>query len=115
MLITGGAGCIGSNFVHYWRAAHPHDRLVVLDALTYAGNLHNLALAEDASFRFVQGDIGDAALVELLLREERIDTLVNFAAESHVDRSIAGPDAFIQTNIVGTHSLLMADFYHPMS
>jgi dTDP-glucose 4,6-dehydratase len=106
LLVTGGAGFIGSNFVHYWRAAHPGDRVVVLDALTYAGNLHNLALADDATFRFVRGDIADAARVESLLREERIDTLVNFAAESHVDRSIAGPGAFIQTNVVGTHALL---------
>jgi dTDP-glucose 4,6-dehydratase len=109
LLITGGAGFIGSNFVHYWRVAHPHDRLVVLDALTYAGNLRNLeSLTSDAAFRFVRGDIADPALVVSLLREERIDTLVNFAAESHVDRSIAGPGAFIQTNVVGTHTLLAA-------
>ncbi len=109
LLVTGGAGFIGSNFVHHWRAAHPGDRVVVLDALTYAGNPRNLDGLEDAAaYRFVQGDIADQARVESLLREEDIDTLVNFAAESHVDRSIAGPDAFIQTNIVGTHSLLAA-------
>jgi dTDP-glucose 4,6-dehydratase len=109
LLVTGGAGFIGSNFVHYWRAAHPGDRVVVLDALTYAGNPRNLEGLEDAgAYRFVQGDIANQPLVESLLREEDIDTLVNFAAESHVDRSIAGPDTFIQTHIVGTHALLAA-------
>jgi dTDP-glucose 4,6-dehydratase len=108
-MITGGAGFIGSNFVHYWCGEHPADRVVVLDSLTYAGNLQNLlGLRHLDSFRFVRGDIADQALVESLLREESIDTLVHFAAESHVDRSIAGPDAFIQANIVGTHSLLKA-------
>jgi len=109
MLVTGGAGFIGSNFVQYWRREHSGDRVVVLDALTYAGNPANLeTLVEAPEFRFVRGDIADTALVEHLLREERIDTLVHFAAESHVDRSIHGPDAFIQTNVVGTHSLLKA-------
>jgi dTDP-glucose 4,6-dehydratase len=109
LLITGGAGFIGSNFVHHWLDLHRDDRVVVLDALTYAGNRHNLAGAEsNPRFRFVHGDIGDGALVEQLLREERIDTIVHFAAESHVDRSILGPDAFVEANIVGTHSLLKA-------
>jgi dTDP-glucose 4,6-dehydratase len=109
LLITGAAGFIGSNFVHYWMAQHPHDRIVVLDALTYAGNLANLDPVKDnPRFRFVHGDIRDQALVEDLLRAENIDTLVHFAAESHVDRSISGPDAFIETNILGTHSLLKA-------
>jgi dTDP-glucose 4,6-dehydratase len=109
LLVTGGAGFIGANFVHYWQARYPDDRLVVLDALTYAGNRLNLKDAEQHSgFRFVHGDICDAALVGKLLREEDIDTLVHFAAESHVDRSIDGPDAFIHTNIVGTHVLLKA-------
>jgi dTDP-glucose 4,6-dehydratase len=109
LLVTGGAGFIGANFVHYWLAAHPGDRLLVLDALTYAGNLANLKAAKDrAEYRFVHGNICDTALVEQLLREERLDTIVHFAAESHVDRSIEGPDAFIQTNIVGTHCLLKA-------
>jgi dTDP-glucose 4,6-dehydratase len=109
VLVTGGAGFIGSNFVHYWRRAHPDDRIVVLDSLSYAGNLHNLAgLANRTAFRFVHGDIADAALVASLLRDEKIDTLVHFAAESHVDRSITGPDAFIAANVVGTHSLLKA-------
>ena len=82
---------------------------MVLDALTYAGNLANLKAAEGrAEYRFVQGNICDTALVEQLLREERLDTVVHFAAESHVDRSIEGPDAFVQTNIIGTHSMLKA-------
>jgi dTDP-glucose 4,6-dehydratase len=109
LLITGGAGFIGANFVHYWLAQHPGDRLVVLDALTYAGNLANLEAARKRpEFRFVEGDIRNTALVEQLLREESLDTIVHFAAESHVDRSIEGPDAFIETNVIGTHSMLKA-------
>jgi dTDP-glucose 4,6-dehydratase len=109
LLITGGAGFIGCNFVHYWIKHHPEDRIVVLDALTYAGNLANLEPVKDhPNFRFVHGDIRDQALVERLLREEGLDTIVHFAAESHVDRSILGPDAFIETNIIGTHNLLKA-------
>ena len=109
LLVTGGAGFIGANFVHYWRNAYSDTRVVVLDALTYAGNRANLDTVEgDGQFRFVQGDILDQPLVEKLLREEEIDTIVHFAAESHVDRSIHGPDAFIETNINGTHSLLKA-------
>jgi len=109
LLITGGAGFIGANFVHYWLAQHPGDCLVVLDALTYAGNLANLeSVKASPALRFVRGDIRDAALVEGLLREAHIDTIVHFAAESHVDRSIHGPDAFIETNVQGTHSMLKA-------
>ena len=109
LLVTGGAGFIGANFVHHWLARHPGERLVVLDALTYAGNLTSLAAArERKEFRFVHGNICDTALVEDLLRAERTDTIVNFAAESHVDRSIAEPDPFVTTNVVGTHSLLRA-------
>ena len=107
LLITGAAGFIGSNFVHYWHQSNPKDRLVVLDALTYAGNRANLAACEGTGwYTFVQGSVCDQGLVEGLLREHEIDTLVHFAAESHVDRSITGPDAFIETNIVGTHTLL---------
>jgi dTDP-glucose 4,6-dehydratase len=106
LLVTGGAGFIGANFVREWRAAHPGDGLVVLDLLTYAGNRASLEGLENVEL--VVGDIGDTALVECLLRDRGIDTVVHFAAESHVDRSIAGPDAFIATNIVGTHSLLKA-------
>jgi dTDP-glucose 4,6-dehydratase len=109
LLITGGAGFIGANFVHHWANAHPDDTLIVLDALTYAGNRANLdPVRGHARVRFVQGDICDVPLVERLLREWEIGTVVHFAAESHVDRSITGPDAFIKTNIEGTHSLLMA-------
>ncbi|MFH7320730.1 dTDP-glucose 4,6-dehydratase [Desulfurivibrio sp. D14AmB] len=109
LLITGGAGFIGANFVHYWARQHPGDRLVVLDALTYAGNPANLeGLPAGADWRLVHGDICDQPLVEQLLAAEKIDTIVHFAAESHVDRSIAGPEAFVQTNIVGTHTLLLA-------
>ena len=109
LLVTGAAGIIGANFVHYWLAKHPGDRVVAFDALTYAGNRHNLDSVQDnPALRFVQGDIRDTALVEQLLKEESTDTLVHFAAESHVDRSITGPDAFIETNVVGTHSLLKA-------
>jgi len=109
LLVTGGAGFIGSNFVHHWLRGHPGERLVVLDALTYAGNAANLhTVMQRPDFRFVHGDICDGALVERLLREEQLDTIVHFAAESHVDRSIHGPDAFVQTNVVGTHSLLKA-------
>lgn len=109
LLVTGGAGFIGANFVHHWLARHPGGRLVVLDALTYAGNFGNLASArEREEFRFVHGSICDTALVVDLLRTEHIDTIVNFAAESHVDRSILAPDAFVETNVVGTHSLLRA-------
>ena len=109
LLVTGGAGFIGTNFVHYWRVAHPQDRIVVLDALTYAGHKANLgAVLDHAAFRFVQGDIQNHALVRELLQEEKVDTLVHFAAESHVDRSIHGPDTFIETNVRGTHTLLKA-------
>lgn len=106
LLVTGGAGFIGGNFVHYWNARHPEARVIVLDALTYAGNRSTLAGAPNAEL--VVGDIRDAALVEQLLRTHAINTIVHFAAESHVDRSIKGPDAFIDTNILGTNSLLKA-------
>lgn len=109
ILVTGGAGFIGSNFVHYWLDHYPQERIVVLDSLTYAGNRENLSTVEDNPlFSFSHGDILDTVLVEKLLRREAIDTLIHFAAESHVDRSILGPDAFLRTNIEGTHSLLKA-------
>ncbi|HEY7900677.1 MAG TPA: dTDP-glucose 4,6-dehydratase [Caulobacteraceae bacterium] len=106
ILITGGAGFIGANFVRLWRERRPADVIVVLDALTYAGNRTNLDGVADLVF--VEGDIRDQALVEKLLDDHRVDTLVNFAAESHVDRSIHGPDAFVDTNVVGAHALLKA-------
>ncbi len=109
ILVTGGAGFIGSNFVHYWCDRYPTDRVVVLDALTYAGNRNNLVeLEERANLRFVQGNICDRPLIDALLQEEAVDSLVHFAAESHVDRSILGPDAFVRTNVVGTFTLLEA-------
>jgi len=106
LLVTGGAGFIGANFVHFWRARHPEDTILVLDLLTYAGNPANIAGLPGVEL--VEGDILDTDLVERLLRERNIATIVHFAAESHVDRSITGPDAFVSTNVVGTHSLLKA-------
>jgi dTDP-glucose 4,6-dehydratase len=106
LLVTGGAGFIGANFVHYWRQHHAGDAIIVLDALTYAGNRANLAGLNDVAFE--HGDIRDTALVERLLGDHGIDTIVHFAAESHVDRSIHGPAAFVDTNVLGTLSLLTA-------
>jgi dTDP-glucose 4,6-dehydratase len=109
LLVTGGSGFIGSNFVRLALEKHSKIRLVNLDKLTYAGNPANLTdLETDSRYRFVQGDICDAPLVEQLFAEEQIDMVVHFAAESHVDRSITGPGAFIQTNILGTFVLLEA-------
>jgi dTDP-glucose 4,6-dehydratase len=109
LLVTGGAGFIGANFCHHWCAAHPQDRLVVLDSLTYAGNLASIAaLIEAARVRFVRGDIGERERLQTLLAEEAIDTIVNFAAESHVDRSIEDPAQFLRTNVLGTGALLAA-------
>ncbi len=107
ILVTGGAGFIGSNFVHYLLEKYPAYRVVVYDKLTYAGNLDNLRdVASNARYAFVRGDITDAATVERVVREHKIDTLVNFAAETHVDRSIMDADAFIQTDVYGTYVLL---------
>ena len=104
LLVTGGAGFIGANFVRRRRQRQPRERLVVLDALTYAGNLASLEGVD--GFTFVRGDICDAELVESVLRDHAIDVVVHFAAESHVDRSIVGPGAFVRTNVVGTSTLL---------
>lgn len=113
ILVTGGAGFIGSNFVHHWAATYPQERLVVLDALTYAGNRQTLASLEVLpQFRFVQGNICDRNLIDTLLREEQIGTVAHFAAESHVDRSILGPEAFVQTNVIGTFTLLESFRHH---
>ena len=106
LLVTGGAGFIGTNFVRHWRATHADDTIVVLDLLTYAGNPANLAGLDGVDL--VHADIRDGDRVEALLRERALDTIVHFAAESHVDRSIHAPDAFIDTNVLGTHSLLKA-------
>jgi len=113
LLVTGAAGFIGANFVHYWMRQHPDDRLVAYDALTYAGNRANLdPQKNNPNFSFVHADICDYDRVLETLRANDVDTLVHFAAESHVDRSITGPDAFIQTNVVGTHTLLKAAREH---
>ncbi|MFM8737332.1 MAG: dTDP-glucose 4,6-dehydratase, partial [Betaproteobacteria bacterium] len=113
ILVTGGAGFIGSNFVLDWRAAHPDEAVLNLDALTYAGNRENLASLEgDAGHVFVHGDITDRALVDRLLAEHQPRAIVHFAAESHVDRSIHGPGAFVKTNIEGTYTLLEAARAH---
>lgn len=113
LLITGGAGFIGSNFVQYVLRHYEDVRLVNLDALTYAGNLDNLARCQnDPRYTFVRGDIRDRELVERLFDEYDFDTVVNFAAESHVDRSITDPELFLTTNIIGTQTLLDAAKHH---
>lgn len=106
LLVTGGAGFIGANFVRRHRREKPNDVVVVLDALTYSGNRHNLAGLDDVDL--VEGDICDLGLVSSLLAGRQIETIVHFAAETHVDRSIAAPDAFVTTNVIGTHTLLKA-------
>lgn len=107
ILITGGCGFIGSNFIRHALQYYPDYRIVNLDKLTYAGNPGNLTDVEkNYRYRFVKGDIGDGALVRQIFAEEQIDTVIHFAAESHVDRSIAGPAEFVQTNIFGTFNLL---------
>ena len=109
ILITGGAGFIGTNFVYYQLQHHPEDQVVCLDALTYAGNLENLTEAlKNPRFRFVKGDIADREAVNALFEEEKPDIVVNFAAESHVDRSITQPELFLRTNIMRTQVLLDA-------
>ncbi|QEA52672.1 dTDP-glucose 4,6-dehydratase [Loigolactobacillus coryniformis] len=106
-LVTGGAGFIGANFVHYLLAAHPEDTIVNLDLLTYAGNIHNLEdLKDEPRHHFVQGNITNRELVTHLVHEFNIDGIINFAAESHVDRSILHPEVFIETNVQGTLALL---------
>lgn len=109
ILVTGGAGFIGSNFIYHQLRHHPEDQIVCLDALTYAGNLENLKNAiEQKRFSFVKGDIADRGLVFALFEREGFDLVVNFAAESHVDRSIEDSQAFLRTNVLGTHVLLDA-------
>jgi dTDP-glucose 4,6-dehydratase len=109
LLVTGGAGFIGANFVQYWAKNYPDDKIIVLDALTYAGNQASLEpVSCHQGYRFVHGDILDRELVTKLLVDEKLDTVIHFAAESHVDRSIHEPDAFIRTNVTGTYELLQA-------
>jgi dTDP-glucose 4,6-dehydratase len=107
VLVTGGAGFIGSNFVRYWLRRHPGDRVVVLDLLTYAGNRASLADVED-DVLFVEGDIADGDLAESLLRDEGVDVVVNFAAESHNSLAVVDPGRFFRTNVLGTQTLLEA-------
>lgn len=108
-LITGGAGFIGSNFIYYLLDRHPEDQVVCVDALTYAGNLETLAdAAKNPRFRFVKADIADRQSVYALFEAEKLDVVVNFAAESHVDRSIKDPEIFLRTNVIGTSVLLDA-------
>lgn len=107
--VTGGAGFIGSNFVYYELEKHPEDEIVCLDALTYAGNLETLEEAmKNPKFKFVKGDIADRKFIYDLFEKEKFDIIVNFAAESHVDRSIEEPEIFLQTNIMGTQVLMDA-------
>ena len=111
LLVTGGAGFIGSNFIRYWFREHPTDSIINLDKLTYAGNLENLKdLEGNSNYQFVKGDIGDRQAVDSVMGE--VDTVVHFAAETHVDRSIKDASPFIQTNIVGTHVLLESALQH---
>ena len=113
LLVTGGAGFIGSNFINHFMAGNPACRVLNLDLLTYAGNLKNLAPVQDrAGYRFVKGDICDGPLVAALLAEQQVDAVVHFAAESHVDRSITGPEIFVKTNVLGTQTLLEASRQH---
>ena len=122
VIVTGGAGFIGSNFIFYYLSAHPEDRIVCLDKLTYAGNISTLApVMEKENFRFCKIDICDREEVEKVFSEEKPDYVVNFAAESHVDRSIEDPGVFLQTNIIGTATLMDAcrkfgvERYHQVS
>ncbi len=113
ILVTGGAGFIGSNFVRLIMKQHPDYHIVVFDKLTYAGNLDNLeSVSERDNYKFIQGDIADRETVRRALKSNDIDTVVNFAAETHVDRSILAPDAFLQTNVMGTHVLLSEGHDH---
>lgn len=111
ILVTGGAGFIGSNFIHYWLKKYPQDKIINLDALTYAGNLESLRDVENnPNYKFVKGDICDGKLVDKIVKD--VETIVHFAAESHVDRSITGPQVFVKTNVLGTQVLLDAAVRH---
>jgi len=115
LMVTGGAGFIGSNFVQYMLKRYPDYQVVVYDKLTYAGNLDNLlSVKDDPRYHFVQGDICDTAVIAQTVQQYAIDTIINFAAETHVDRSIMNPDAFIQTSVYGTYALLEAARKHKL-
>ena len=122
IIVTGGAGFIGSNFIYYMLKKHPSDRIICVDKLTYAGNLETLEAAmEKKNFNFIRADIADRQAVYRIFEQEKPDIVVNFAAESHVDRSIENPEIFLQTNVIGTSVLLDAcrrygiDRYHQVS
>ena len=122
IIVTGGAGFIGSNFIYYMLKKHPADRIICVDKLTYAGNLETLEAAmEKKNFNFIRADIADRQAVYRIFEQEKPDIVVNFAAESHVDRSIENPEIFLQTNVIGTSVLLDAcrrygiDRYHQVS
>ena len=109
IIVTGGAGFIGGNFVHYMVNKYPEDMIINLDLLTYAGNLETLKPVENApNYKFIKGDIADRAFIFKLFEEEKPDVVINFAAESHVDRSITDPESFVRTNVMGTTTLLDA-------
>jgi len=109
LLVTGGAGFIGSNFIHFMLRKYPEYEIINLDKLTYAGNLENLKDIEDKeNYRFIKGDIADSGLIEDIFNHNKVDAVINFAAESHVDRSITDPGVFIQTDVYGTFVLLEA-------
>ena len=109
IIVTGGAGFIGGNFVHYMVNQYPEDMIINLDLLTYAGNLETLKPVENApNYKFVKGDIADRTFIFKLFEEEKPDVVINFAAESHVDRSITDPESFVRTNVMGTTTLLDA-------
>ena len=109
ILVTGGAGFIGGNFVQYMVNKYPEDFIVNLDLLTYAGNLETLKPIENKpNYKFVKGDIADREFIFKLFKEEQFDAVINFAAESHVDRSISNPEIFVRTNVLGTTTLLDA-------
>jgi len=114
ILITGGAGFIGANFIHYMLEKYPDYNIINLDLLTYCGNLENLKDTENnPNYQFIKGDIADSQLVDKIILENKVDYIVNFAAESHVDRSIEDPKIFLESNIIGTHNLLeIAKKYH---
>ena len=109
IIVTGGAGFIGGNFIYYMLKQHPQDEIICLDALTYAGNMETLAAAsKNSHFKFVKGDIADREAVYALFAAEQPEVVINFAAESHVDRPITNPELFLRTNIIGTSVLLDA-------
>ena len=109
ILVTGGAGFIGGNFVHYMLREHPEDEILCVDALTYAGNMETLApVMDNLHFKFIKADIADREAIYGIFEQEKPDIIVNFAAESHVDRSIENPAIFLQTNVMGTQVLLDA-------